>query len=369
MIEGGGAGASAAVGASAELERARLLHALGVDLLAASLPEAAHGFMQRALRSAPRREAELVAEIMGSLCVTLNQLGRHAEALRMAEAACELLGRRASVQLVAMQHNRSACLEFLGQRALALAATEEGLRLAASLRLGGGDALLGRLRAAQQKLAGQKLAPPHAEGSVPAHQPAKPAAAKGRAGREGPRPAPTAADLGATNAVLAQLLRRLAGTQEQGRGMAEQVEALQAQAAREGERRQRLQSIAGVMAALLGISADELQSLQAQRDGALQRLQGLQQAREREAARAREEASKEAPNPSPSPSLGPSPHPSPSPSPSPHRHRHPQPHPIPNPNPKQASKEALALAEASTREARASFDERLAEQARDIGKI
>ena len=239
VIESGGAGASAAVGASAELERARLLHALGVDLLAASLPEAAHGFMQRALRSAPRREAELVAEIMGSLCVTLNQLGRHAEALRMAEAACELLGRRASVQLVAMQHNRSACLEFLGQRALALAATEEGLRLAASLRLGGGDALLGRLRAAQQKLAGQKLAPPHAEGSVPAHQPAKPAAAKGRAGREGPRPAPTAADLGATNAVLAQLLRRLAGTQEQGRGMAEQVEALQAQAAREGERRQR----------------------------------------------------------------------------------------------------------------------------------
>ena len=139
MIEGGGAGASA------ELERARLLHALGVDLLAASLPEAAHGFMQRALRSAPRREADLVAEIMGSLCVTLNQLGRHAEALRMAEAACELLGRRASVQLVAMQHNRSACLEFLGQRALALAATEDGLRLAASLRLGGGDALLGRL--------------------------------------------------------------------------------------------------------------------------------------------------------------------------------------------------------------------------------
>ena len=181
VIAGGGAGASAAVGASAELERARLLHALGVDLLAASLPEAAHGFMQRALRSAPRREAELVAEIMGSLCVTLNQLGRHAEALRMAEAACELLGRRASVQLVAMQHNRSACLEFLGQRALALAATEEGLRLAASLRLGGGDALLGRLRAAQQK-----LAPPHAEGSVPAHQPAKPAAAKGRAGREAP---------------------------------------------------------------------------------------------------------------------------------------------------------------------------------------
>ena len=186
VIAGGGAGASAAVGASAELERARLLHALGVDLLAASLPEAAHGFMQRALRSAPRREAELVAEIMGSLCVTLNQLGRHAEALRMAQAACELLGRRASVQLVAMQHNRSACLEFLGQRALALAATEEGLRLAASLRLGGGDALLGRLRAAQQKLAGQKLAPPHAEGSVPAHQPAKPAAAKGRTGREGP---------------------------------------------------------------------------------------------------------------------------------------------------------------------------------------
>ena len=53
VIAGGGAGASAALGASAELERARLLHALGVDLLAASLPEAAHGFMQRALRSAP----------------------------------------------------------------------------------------------------------------------------------------------------------------------------------------------------------------------------------------------------------------------------------------------------------------------------
>ena len=50
----------------------------GVDLLAASLPEAAHGFMQRALRSAPKRESDLVAEIMGSLCVTLNQLRRHA---------------------------------------------------------------------------------------------------------------------------------------------------------------------------------------------------------------------------------------------------------------------------------------------------
>ena len=50
----------------------------GVDLLAASLPEAAHGFMQRALRSAPKREADLIAEIMGSLCVTLNQLRRHA---------------------------------------------------------------------------------------------------------------------------------------------------------------------------------------------------------------------------------------------------------------------------------------------------
>ena len=60
VIASGGAGASAAVGASAELERARLLHALGVDLLAASLPEAAHGFMQRALRSAPRREAQLI---------------------------------------------------------------------------------------------------------------------------------------------------------------------------------------------------------------------------------------------------------------------------------------------------------------------
>ena len=67
-----------------------------------------------------------------------------------------------------------------------------------------------------------------------------------------PRPAPTAADLGATNAVLAQLLRRLAGTQEaaeaKGRGMAEQVDSLQEQAAREVEKRQRLQSIAGVMA-------------------------------------------------------------------------------------------------------------------------
>jgi hypothetical protein len=80
--------------------------------------------MQRALRSAPKRESDLVAEIMGSLCVTLNQLRRHAEALRMAEAACETLGRskRPSVQLVAMQHNRSACLEFLGERSLALVA-------------------------------------------------------------------------------------------------------------------------------------------------------------------------------------------------------------------------------------------------------
>ena len=42
----------------------------------------------------------------------------------MAEAACETLGRskRPSVQLVAMQHNRSACLEFLGERSLALVA-------------------------------------------------------------------------------------------------------------------------------------------------------------------------------------------------------------------------------------------------------
>ena len=62
---------------SAGLEQAKLYHALGVDLLG-SLPEAAHGFMQRALRSAPKREADLIAEIMGSLCVTLNQLRRHA---------------------------------------------------------------------------------------------------------------------------------------------------------------------------------------------------------------------------------------------------------------------------------------------------
>ena len=184
----------------------------------------------------------------------------------MAEAACEVLGRskRPSVQLVAMQHNRSACLEFLGERGLALVAqhplpnaqcpmpnaqrptpnaqrlmqaqcrpsaqcpmaqcslepaqcslvqwgpmqvaTEEGLRLAASMRLGEGDALVGRLREAQQKLTQQ--AP--TEGLVTGHS--KPAV---KGSRAAPRDAlrPTAVDLGATNAAVAQLLRRLAGTE------------------------------------------------------------------------------------------------------------------------------------------------------------
>ena len=85
-------------------------------------------------------------------------------------------------------------------------ATEEGLRLAASMRLGEGDALVGRLREAQQKLTQQ--AP--TEGLVTGHS--KPAVKGSRAApREGVRP--TAVDLGATNAAVAQLLRRLAGTE------------------------------------------------------------------------------------------------------------------------------------------------------------
>ena len=107
---------------STATEQANLFHALGMDLLH-SLPEAAHGYVQRALRTAPK-ESWLLSEIMGSACVTLNRLKRHSEALRMAEQACELLkrGQQPTVQLAAMLHNKSACHEYLGDNASALQA-------------------------------------------------------------------------------------------------------------------------------------------------------------------------------------------------------------------------------------------------------
>jgi hypothetical protein len=103
-------------------EQAKLFHAIGMDLVH-SLPEAAHGYVQHALRTAPK-ESWLLSEIMGSACVTLNRLKRHSEALRMAEQACELLkrGQQPTVQLAAMLHNKSACHEYLGDNASALQA-------------------------------------------------------------------------------------------------------------------------------------------------------------------------------------------------------------------------------------------------------
>ena len=110
------------VSSSMATEQAKLFHAIGMDLLH-SLPEAAHGYVQRALRTAPK-ESWLLSEIMGSACVTLNRLKRHSEALRMAEQACELLkrGQQPTVQLIAMLHNKSACHEYLGDNASALQA-------------------------------------------------------------------------------------------------------------------------------------------------------------------------------------------------------------------------------------------------------
>lgn len=110
------------IGSSVATEQAKLFHALGMDLLH-SLPEAAHGYVQRALRTAPK-ESWLLSEIMGSACVALNRLKRHSEALRMAEQAVELLkrGQQPSVQLAAMLHNKSACHEYLGDNASALQA-------------------------------------------------------------------------------------------------------------------------------------------------------------------------------------------------------------------------------------------------------
>jgi len=110
------------ISSSVATEQAKLFHAIGMDLLH-SLPEAAHGYVQRALRTAPK-ESWLLSEIMGSACVTLNRLKRHSEALRMAEQACELLkrGQQPTVQLAAMLHNKSACHEYLGDNASALQA-------------------------------------------------------------------------------------------------------------------------------------------------------------------------------------------------------------------------------------------------------
>ena len=110
------------ISSSVATEQAKLFHAIGMDLLH-SLPEAAHGYVQRALRTAPK-ESWLLSEIMGSACVTLNRLKRHSEALRMADQACELLkrGQQPTVQLAAMLHNKSACHEYLGDNASALQA-------------------------------------------------------------------------------------------------------------------------------------------------------------------------------------------------------------------------------------------------------
>ena len=93
--------------ANGDEEHSRLYLALGQDLLG-SLPEAAAGYMQQALATAPK-DSWLAAEAMGSLCVALNTLGRHEEALRMADAACELLRRadKPTVQLAVALHNLS----------------------------------------------------------------------------------------------------------------------------------------------------------------------------------------------------------------------------------------------------------------------
>ena len=67
------------------VEHAKLYHAVGMDLMQ-TLPEAANGYLQRAMKTAPK-ESWLLSEIMGSACVALNRLRRHSEALRMAEQA------------------------------------------------------------------------------------------------------------------------------------------------------------------------------------------------------------------------------------------------------------------------------------------
>ncbi|KOO23613.1 hypothetical protein Ctob_001577, partial [Chrysochromulina tobinii] len=111
--------------------------------------DVALAFLRRALASAPKGGA-LEAEVMGNVCVALNSLGRHSEALQMAENACEVLragggGRTAQTQLAAMLHNKSCCHEFLGNRTAALETAEAGLKLATKLGLPDDDALLQRL--------------------------------------------------------------------------------------------------------------------------------------------------------------------------------------------------------------------------------
>ena len=187
------------IGSSVATEQAKLFHAMGMDLLH-SLPEAAHGYVQRALRTAPK-ESWLLSEIMGSACVALNRLKRHSEALRMAEQACELLkrGQQPSVQLAAMLHNKSACHEYLGDNASALQATEKGLQLAERMRLPEGDELVARLEQSKTKLVA-KLTDPKAKAST---RPREEGLCKACGERR-----PAAAEMRATTDVVEALLRR-----------------------------------------------------------------------------------------------------------------------------------------------------------------
>ena len=124
-------------------ELARLLCAIGADLHSVAA-DVALVFLRRALEAAPR-EGSLAAEVMGAICVALNSLGRHADALEMADGACEALrkgGGPPSVQLAATLHNKSCCHEYLGERSAALQAAERGLSVASKLGLPADDALL-----------------------------------------------------------------------------------------------------------------------------------------------------------------------------------------------------------------------------------
>ena len=128
-----------------QVDIARIYASLGVDM-AASAPEVAIGFLQRALRVAPK-DGPLASEIMGNSCAVLNRLGRHAEALSTVDDALAMLKKGGSdpAQLAAMYHNKSCCHEFMGERTAALQAAEKALGLAEKAGLAEDDGLKKRL--------------------------------------------------------------------------------------------------------------------------------------------------------------------------------------------------------------------------------
>jgi hypothetical protein len=95
---------------------AKVLVAVGVDLHGIGVSDIALGFLQRALAAAPK-DSSLAAEVMGNTCVVLNNLGRHADALKMAEGACEMLKRTGGAMVQRLTLTLSLTLSLSGRAA------------------------------------------------------------------------------------------------------------------------------------------------------------------------------------------------------------------------------------------------------------